>query len=213
MFVFAIGEEYLQHVLYERNQTCPDVVCAQIPLQKRVACKRIERLFHDDLQLSESKQKSTSEWQIMQITYFSNLRDKISTLYTLNSYKNEIQFPNIEANEKWKTFCKLNQPLLNVVMKIPVNWFERILEYLSNWLHETEINNDNQSNIWIMLWVYACLAVLYVPVDPSICSILREIAKSCHKMRESNCDMIHRTSYSLLICIISTYFGQRDLID
>lgn len=179
-----------------------------------------------------SQKKSTIEWQTIQINNFIVLRDKISGMRSkVGSHKDESQDtspppppPAIEELDEWKSYCREHQPLLRSVLAIPLKSLDVLLEYLLSWLQESEppppadeveldASEKNNSKAWVTMWVYACLAYIFVPLDPNVCSVLREIAKSCRQLRDLSSDATQNTSYSLIICIISSYFGQLDLSD
>lgn len=215
-FLFSLlqGFQYLQYVLYERSKTCPEVVHVRPPPKKIVACRQIEKVFIEkDTEIPISQRHSTVEWQTIQIQSFSELRDKINELRRLQNISPE-KLPHLDQINEWKKFCQQNKPLLRLVLSIPTKSLESLLEYLLCWLQEsTEDKMEINSNAWLTLWIYACLAYIFVPLDPNVYSILREIAKTCRILREKNIEPGLNISYSLIICIISTYFRQLDLTD
>lgn len=121
-----------------------------------------------------------------------------------------IDLPDIEEVDEWKQYCLTNQPLLKIITSIRMRDIEILLEYLEAWLKE----ETNESKSWITLWTYACLSCLFTPLEPNSCSVLREIAKTCRNLRgDDTIENETNISYSLLICLIATYFRQLDLSD
>lgn len=187
------------------------------PPKSNLTYQRIEKLFENENQIAPASQRqSTVEWQQIQIQNFTILRNKISNIRehgVIPLHGTTLNLPDIEQINEWKTFCKSNKPLLHILTSIPLKNLDRILEYLLNWLREYSNDDVTTCKEWITLWIYACLACIFIPVEPNIYSVLREIAKFCRDLRERNIFPSHNMSYSLLICIISTYFRQLDLTD
>lgn len=220
------GEQYLQHVLYERSKKCPEIVCSLAPppppsaAAKRNSSRKIEKVFASHASgVPMSQKKSTIEWQTIQINNFTTLRDKINQLrLKMGEVKEEHptsdppQLPLIDEPDAWKQYCCENLPLLRSVLAIPLKSLDVLLEYLQSWLQESE-PPPTSSKAWITMWIYACLAYIFIPLDPNVCSVLRDIAKTCRQLRDLSSDATQNTSYSLIICIISSYFGQLDLSD
>ncbi|XP_063709627.1 protein Gemin2 [Culicoides brevitarsis] len=204
------GEQYLQQVLYERTKKCADIVHVPAP-SKKLPCKSILKVFNDDTnRVPPSQKQSTIEWQQIQMENFTQLRDRITKLKELSVSEPPQELPDIEEPESWKTYCQTNQPLLKIITSIRMREIEILLEYLETWLKEEEIATKS----WITLWIYGCLSCLFTPLEPNSCSVLREIAKTCRALRgENTTETEENISYSLLICLISTYFRQLDLSD
>lgn len=178
--------------------------------------KKIEQVLIKDITIPLSQRQSTVEWQSIQINNFTILREKINVLRQNGSetYKeclSEITLPNISEVDKWKQFCQNNKPLLRFVLSISSKNLELLLEYLLSWLQEA--GTGTTSIGWLTIWIYACLAYIFVPLDPNLYSVLRDIARECRSLREKNIEPNQNLSFSLIICIISTYFSQLDLTD
>lgn len=202
--------------MYERTKRCADIVHVPPPTRKN-PCKSILNVFKEsnDTEVPQNMKQSTREWQDIQLQNFSNLRNRIMDLRSqrpVESSDDMIELPDIEDKEEWQAYCRANPPLLRVTTSILTRDIEVLLENLQSWLQET--TEDSSSKSWITLWIYACLSCLFLPLEPNACSILREIAKTCRTLRGTeNTSSEQNLSYSLLICIISTYFRQLDLND
>lgn len=177
---------------------------------KKLPCKSIVRVFNDENhKVPNSLKQSTVEWQEIQLDNFTRLREKIAKLKQM-PVQTTLELPDIDEAEEWKVYCQTNQPLLKIITSIRMRDIEALLEYLESWLKI----EDNESKSWITLWIYACLSCLFTPLEPNSCSVLREIAKTCRNLRgEATVENEQNISYSLLICLISTYFRQLDLSD
>lgn len=195
-------------VLYERTKKCADIVHVPAPV-KKLPCKSIIKVFNDDINgVPNSQKQSTIEWQEIQLENFTNLRDRIATIKQMPM--DTIELPDIDESDEWKQYCQTNQPLLKIITSIRMREIEILLEYLETWFKEEDLGSKS----WITLWIYACLSCLFTPLEPNSCSILREIAKTCRSLRGNDTvENQQNISYSLLICLISTYFRQLDLSD
>lgn len=195
-------------VLYERTKKCADIVHVPAP-NKKLPCKSIIQVFNDDTnRVPTSQKQSTVEWQEIQLENFTRLRERISTLKEMPL--DAMDLPDIEEPEEWKQYCQTNQPLLKIITSIRLRDIEILLEYLEGWLKEEVV----ESKTWITLWIYGCLSCLFTPLEPNSCSVLREIAKTCRNLRgETTIENEQNISYSLLICLIASYFRQLDLSD
>ncbi|KOC64369.1 Gem-associated protein 2 [Habropoda laboriosa] len=214
----ASGEEYIKRVVIEAQQ-CAGVVVADVD-KKRFAKPTIEvepvRCVKAPPWLGP-----TLNWQLYQVSDFSNIRLYISQL------KNEIQsakrkwrplkidMPNIDDEKGWIKFCSGREetrivPTLNAVFCLNQPMVEQILEYLVEYI-ETQTKIDYE----LGQWIYALLVVLEMPLTPDMCSCLRSLARTCSVMRAKSKKLeVHEIgALNLFICLVARYFRQLDLAD
>lgn len=160
----------------------------------------------------------TKEWIHIQKQSFSILRDRISSLrakYKDQIMENQEKYLNIPSEDdenSWLEYCQNNEPLLTTMFRIPQRTLEIIVEFQAKWL-----NNDlamyTENKRWLSPWIYSSLACLHLPLEPNMHSILRDIAKTCIRLRNNMCttDLDSVLPLNLLICIVSHNFNQLDL--
>lgn len=100
-------------------------------------------------------------------------------------------------------------------MQINQFTLEELLEELLQWLTEDENIELSSTHKWVNQWIYAALACLHLPIEPSMHSILREIARACIEKRKKldSEDYQKVLPLNLIICIVSNNFHQLDLSD
>lgn len=144
------------------------------------------------------------------------------------------QLPNIDDEQKWMTLCRQRLPLLSTMLRIDQRTLERLIEYLQECLQmiiitdtdNCELDRDDKvadddeytaNNIdWIIKWLYASLACLRQPLEPTMHHLLREIVRACklHRDALSPSGSTERAApLNLLICIICFNYQQFDLAD
>lgn len=66
---------------------------------------------------------------------------------------------------------------------------------------------------WLGAWLYSTLACLRLPLEPDVHSALRDIARTCIRLRNKlgDQDVTQAVPYNLFICIIGKVFDQFDL--
>lgn len=126
--------------------------------------------------------------------------------------KSENDLPSNNTECHWLEHCKNKKPLLQRMFHIYQRTLEKLVDYQSRWLIDDVawyINN----RAWLMQWIYCSLACLRPPFEPNLMNSLREIAKTCHRLRTklNEKDIIFATPLNLIICIVSRNFKQSDL--
>jgi len=121
---------------------------------------------------------------------------------------------------------KGEQPRLGLLLAMPVNVCEQVLEYLVAWMSVTGWRTDFGP------WVYAVLSRLEKPLTPDVGSSLRDLARLCSSER---CRLVEKAggcekendeadgenketdedfaALNLFICLVARYFDQSDLVD
>lgn len=245
-FIPEDGIQYLQQVAYERNK-CPVIVVKPLnpsatsslahpdPIAwhkfKAVsfgsACVFSIMLTNDFLQTDpiSSTLRPTAEWKSIQIKEFAALRARIAALrpkFIPNPSGGEQQtLPELDEQSAWLTFCRTEQPLLSIMLRIDQRSLEVLFEHQLEWLEDAEQSAVTgvvawySSVHWISKWIYAGLGCLHLPLEPNMHHLLRQVARTCIKCREHlEADQIEIAApLNLLICIITSNFDQADLAD
>ncbi|CAK9818626.1 Gem-associated protein 2 [Anthophora quadrimaculata] len=214
------GEEYIKRVVIEAQQ-CADVVVADVD-RKCFTKPTIEVEHLSGCVEAPPWLSPTLDWQMCQVSDFSNIRLYISQL------KNEIQtakrkwrplkidMPSIDDEKGWIKFCSGREetrrvvPTLNTVFCLNQSMVEQILEYLVVYI-ETETKIEYE----LGQWLYALLVVLEMPLTPDMCSCLRSLARTCSVMRAKSMklEVYEIGALNLFICLVARYFRQLDLAD
>ena len=107
-----------------------------------------------------------------------------------------------------------DQPSLNLILSLPSQVCEQVLEYLVSWLHLTTWRHE------VGVWLYSLLVRLDKPLTPDVGSLLRDLVLICASLRRNIADDISGGDHdetvaalNLFICIVAKYFGQADLED
>lgn len=155
----------------------------------------------------------TIEWLRIQSDAFQRLQNRVSLIREDFVIKSENDLPPNDTETSWLEHCKNKKPLLQRMLHIYQRTLEQLIEYQSQWLIddvEWYINNGT----WLMQWIYCSFACLRLPCEPNLLSSLREIAKTCHRIRSklNEKDIVFAIPLNLIICIVSRNFKQSDLI-
>lgn len=100
-------------------------------------------------------------------------------------------------------------PLVSTMVAMDQPTVMKVLEYHLNWLEVTGFS-ERQG-----YWFYALLVCLDKPLSPEACSLIRDLARACSRLRATltSADDPKLTPLNLFICLISRYFDQSDLKD
>ncbi|XP_033198362.1 gemin 2 [Bombus vancouverensis nearcticus] len=215
------GEEYIKRVMIE-TQKCADIVVADIDR------KHFKKPTIDVEPLSGCMEAPpwlgpTLDWQLCQVSDFSNIRLYISQLKDeIQTLKRKwkppkIDMPSIDDEEGWIKFCSGNDeenirvpPTLDVIFSLNQPMVEQILEYLVEHMETLK-----KIEYKLGQWIYALLVVLEMPLTPGTCSCLRSLARTCSVMRAKSKRLeVHEIgALNLFICLVARYFRQLDLAD
>lgn len=230
-FIPQNGEEYLTKVIYERNK-CPAVLVK--PLRDKhtkpntVTVPEINEAMQKSVSdVSPSTLRPTVQWKDAQAEDFMELMKKIEDVRKLNSIdleqgKKLVKLPLSDDENEWEAFCRKNAPLLSTLLRIDQRLLEKVLEYESEWLAEDDDGQDVDVEVdlcgndhWLGTWIYSSLACLRMPLEPDVHSILRDIAKTCIRLRNKlgPKDVKKAVPYNLFILIICKVFDQLDLAE
>lgn len=149
--------------------------------------------------------RPTQEWQERQIKDFMLLR-KFVAFNTKDEATNDLVHES-----HWEKLILKDKPTFSKLTQLKQSAKINLLNLISEYLKSTK--ESVNSNIGI--WIYSTLAVLDVPLSPSDCHELRELAKEMAMLR-SRLKSNDETDYkylNLCICIVAKVFGQVDLAD
>lgn len=155
----------------------------------------------------------TDDWLRIQTESFQRLREKVAKLRKSYKTVDENRLPDDEDSLAWYNYCEANSPLLSTMFQIQQRTLEKLIEHQSNWLTE-DLTVYKEKSEWITSWIYSALACLHLPLEPNMHSILREIAKTCIRLRnQMDGDSENSvTPLNLIICIVARNFNQLDLL-
>lgn len=156
----------------------------------------------------------TAEWVKRQSDEFQKLHDRITSIreHFQPDYEN-VDLPACNTDENWLEHCRGKEPLLQNMLHINQRDLEQVIEFQSNWLID-DIDWYLNNKLWFPQWVYSSLACLRLPCEPNLLNSLRQIAKTCHRLRSKlNAEEDNDTviPLNLIICIVSRNFYQSDL--
>ncbi|XP_058066909.1 protein Gemin2 [Anopheles bellator] len=147
------GEQYLQKVMYERGQ-CPMVMVAAKPQSCGVekTLSGMAALPLDPVKNSAHQAlMPTKEWESMQNKKFSELRDTITAYRVSPQYDENLQrthvFLNFEDRKQLHEYCANNLPYVRILLSIPQRNLEILLEYLHEWLQESELAAEGNRSV------------------------------------------------------------------
>lgn len=152
---------------------------------------------------------------------FKSLRNKIAGLRLRHSKISQLRSQEVIAAEfpaddddsnAWQTYCERNEPLLSIMFTIQQRSLEKLVEHQSNWLID-DIQWYSENSKWLSQWIYSSLACLHLPLEPNVHSSLRQIAKTCIRLRNqmNDSDTVNVLPLNLVICIVARNFNQLDL--
>lgn len=134
-----------------------------------------------------------------------------------------------------------NRPLLSTVLRLDQPSLETLLDYQLEWLLQGNVlggadidEDDDEAAVaeaasvapvseWDLAslaafgrWIYSLLGCLHTPLEPSVHSTLRSIAKAALDIRNRLPSASEEATgmaapLNLLVCIIAENFGQSDL--
>uniref|UniRef100_A0A1I8Q4V1 Gem-associated protein 2 n=1 Tax=Stomoxys calcitrans TaxID=35570 RepID=A0A1I8Q4V1_STOCA len=229
------GEEFLMHMLYERKR-CPALVVKAPKNVKKPSPlnTQIEDFVLTNEVVVERDLLPTQEWKDVQSQAFLRTRSKILMLrqhLATHNYDNNLEPPLIDDEGAWLKFCKENFPKLSIILRLNQRTLEQLLTMLSEWLSgdnmeelvcsstsaaaNHSILDLANSDQWLGSWIYAVLSCLHLPLEPSVHSTLRDIARTSMRLRSrlQSSEFQKAIPYNLFIYIIAKIFDQLDLME
>lgn len=155
----------------------------------------------------------TNEWLEMQSDLFRKLQSKIASIRHAITYEYEsTDLPDTNDDTVWLEYCQHKEPLLRTMLHIHQRSLEFLVEMQSIWLIddiEWYLNNRH----WISQWIYSSLVCLRLPLEGSVLNSLRQIVKTCIRLRNQlNRDHVDcAIPLNLIVCIVTRNFNQLDL--
>ncbi|KAL0273904.1 UNVERIFIED_CONTAM: hypothetical protein PYX00_006471 [Menopon gallinae] len=172
------GHEYLQHVMYEASN-CPQVVVAAVDRSKLKNADTAK--LSGNVKCNEGSELAPSlEWQQNQVARFSELRQKVNRLRKSKDFQ-PVKLPSANEEDKWYELFFGDEeikiaPHLRVLLSMNESLLGRVLEYHADWLEEGLKPDQGK-------WIYALLACISFPLTSDLCSVLRDLARTCAKLR------------------------------
>ncbi|XP_055902730.1 protein Gemin2 [Eupeodes corollae] len=219
------GEEFLMKVIYERKH-CPAIL-VKPPKGKHskpntVTIPEINEM--DTLSdVSPSSLRPTVQWKDAQAEDFIGIMNKVENMRKQpesNQASDITPLPLTDDENEWEAFCRKNTPLLSTILRIDQRLLEKLLEFESEWLSDDDGQDGADVDLcgkdqWLGAWIYSSLACLRMPLEPDVHSILRDIAKTCIRLRNKLGpeDVEKAVPYNLFILIICKVFAQLDLAE
>lgn len=187
--------------------------------------------------------RPTAEWRHIQYAEFAQLREQISQLREQFARRaaaaapaTQVPLPPIDDGPAWRRFMQENRPLLSTMLRLDQADLEAVLDYQLEWLVNGDEDEDEDAAgdadadaaiavvSWDLAglaafgrWAYSVLGCLHLPLEPSVHSALRAIAKHALRIRntldagDEGAEMA--APLNLLVCIIAKCFGQTDLME
>ncbi|XP_041770079.1 protein Gemin2 [Anopheles merus] len=197
------GEQYLQKVMYERGK-CPVVVVAEKPQPSRQqkALSGLAAVPTDDVKnVAHRALIPTREWETMQNQKFSELRDTITAYRSSAQYEENLQrthvYLNFDDRKHLHEYCANNLPYVSILLSIPQRNLEILLEYLHEWLQDSDQASSSSS-----------LQQLDEPSDPELCDTVAAVTPSTsgkellQRGDGYRRDWIPQWIYAILACLI-----------
>ncbi|CAG9771629.1 unnamed protein product [Ceutorhynchus assimilis] len=200
------GEEYLQHVIYERTKKCKTLVVANGDFSKFDKNRTIHLDKSSDVHKPLDKFIPTKEWLDNAIKDFTQLRNLIK-----NSSK-DLPYENVTnlCIKKVENSPPVFSDITRYTQASKINMLHEITSHLDKFDSTTGISEN------LGTWIYGILILLEKPLTPDCCFKLREFAKKCASIRadlKDDIDASVAVPLNLYICIIARYFNQLDLAD
>ncbi|XP_059622438.1 protein Gemin2 [Phlebotomus argentipes] len=202
------GEQYLQQVIFERTRRVPEVVYNHHdrPPDKCGVTWDSSSGAPIDTTTPESL-LPTNEWCSIQCDTFRRIQRRISSIRLSRRFPYNL--PSLPSD--WLAFCSTQAPYLRCMIQISQARLEELLHVFVEW----HLSRRAQlADVWLPQWIYATLACLHQPLEPSIHHCLRQVARICIEERNSlSPDCINQVNpLNLIVCIIAKVFGQVDLL-
>lgn len=157
---------------------------------------------------ASSSIKPSFEWQKQQVKDFILLRKFVSSKVEKDSDVDIIQ------ESHWESVVQTKNPAFTELTHLKQCAKLKLIHTLGRCLDN--VNKGSGINKFVGIWIYSILATLVIPLSPSDCHDLRELAKKLAIIRsnlEPNCEVQCYVPLNLCICIIARVFGQLDLAD
>ncbi|XP_057671595.1 gem-associated protein 2 [Diorhabda carinulata] len=200
------GEEYLHHVIYERNM-CKKWVASPIDPKKlkkystfEIPIKVIK--YNIPLHLLPSL-----EWQYQKLRDFKDFKETVDKINETYDRKATISVFN---EDKFMTKLQISAPRYSTICQYKQTAKIRMLELITNYI-STKASFDDL----VAVWVFAILVTLSVPLSPNVYHAIREFIRACQLIRSKlpENDEKSWTALNFYICICSRYYSQLDLAD
>lgn len=202
------GEEYLQHVIYERTKKCRKWVTAKQDFTVFNKNQTVHITEDTEVKKALDKFYPSRKWQDKAFKDFTELRNFIHNNGPFDPKK------ELMITENFLEIIEQSPPKFSDIKEYCQAAKIKMLEEIISHLDEFDDSKGLSHNLGA--WIYAILALLVKPLSPSCCSTLRDLAKKCANIRAKFGDTIDKkiaVPLNLFICVIARYFNQLDLMD
>lgn len=169
-----------------------------------------------------------SKWHSLNKEQFDKVRiefedqrqiHKLALSYmSINEQTKLLDFPNFTASEEL-IYCEQKPPGFSLAL-MDQRTLERLLVSITELLEDSEsicLTSDTikKQESWLYHWIYGTLAAIHKPLEPSVHSSLRNIARFAIKRRNKlkPNEFERSLPLTLIISVIAYNFNQLDLAD
>lgn len=148
------------------------------------------------------------DWQQQQLKDFILLQKFVSS-----KTEDEPDMDIIQESH-WEGVLQSRNPTFTELTRLKQCAKLKLIHIIGQYL--SGISKGSGINRYIGIWIYSILATLVIPLSPSDCHDLRELARKLAIVRsniEPNSKPEVYVPLNLCICIIARVFGQLDLAD
>ncbi|CAO3615397.1 unnamed protein product [Cunninghamella echinulata] len=200
------GEDYLLMVREQANN-CAQTVIAPPPAEQKKLDLPFSYQFTKETE-SNSNLIPKKEWQTVFISSFQAFQK------SKNNRKNHCNVTPLKANTKqeWNELCThdISDTKIEAIALLSQKTIFKVLKFNNDWLQEVLINGKPWANY--IIWIYSLLVYTDQVLTSKDLSILRDICRTCIKLRnhyEPNSDQV--IQLNIIITIISQVYRQSDL--
>ncbi|CAO3610708.1 unnamed protein product [Mucor hiemalis] len=194
------GEDYLLVVRKQASQCAKTVVAPPPKVIKKVQLPAHFQFFSDDAQ-NTSKDRASEIWKKSYTASFVSYQK-----FMQNSKKSKETHKEITSiEEAYKILYIQSEQKSSIAPTLSQHSILRLLKYHIDWLNSKD-NVDDQ-----LLCIFHLLLYLDPVLTSKNISILRDLSRECISLRSSKLSS-SIAPLNIIICIISTAFGQSDLV-
>lgn len=194
------GEDYLLVVRKQASQCAKTVVAPPPKVIKKVQLPAYFQFFSNDAQ-DNSKDRASEAWKKSYTASFVSYQR-----YMQNSKKSKETHKEITSiEEAYKILHTQSEAKSMIIPRLSQHSILRLLKYHIEWLNSKDNVDD------LLLCIFHLLLYLDPVLTSKNISILRDLSRECITLRSSKLSS-SIAPLNIIICIISTAFGQSDLV-
>ncbi|XP_066247813.1 protein Gemin2 [Euwallacea similis] len=203
------GEEYLQHVIYERNKKCPKCVKADIDISKYRSNQTVFSYQYPGLPVALEKFYPTKTWRDKALYDFNQFRNFLANTVTRD------EADQVFSAETFRQRLKdLSHPTFSELTSYSQASKIFMLDLINNHLQDFDAATGITEALGV--WIYGILALLEMPLTPDCYVKIRNFAITCGNIRSTFSEDVSKhiaTPLNLYIAIITTVYNQQDIAD